>query len=390
MTTDLEHDAHGNATKVTVTTEGDQRTFRTVTENKYGTSDSDQRLGRLSEAKVTHTRRKSSESEADALKAERKSAVAYHGQAGCTGGNAAHAGLLCMEVVEPDRERLKVTTTHGYDAFGNRVRSKVEYFDDVPVPGQAAPTGSARIRTRCDNDTVAYGSQGRFVKARFDCSGRKLSEVTARDAHGSPTKVKRFLDKAGAKFVTDTITRTPGGAEVLGASATGAHAITTRAMGAPKGTGAASCPAGTALHERVRHGGGGESVACLDALAREVRTATRGFDGTAWIHVDTEYDKLGRVKRTSEPHYAGERQCAAGQGDSMCWTATDYDILGRITKAAAPTAAKRPSPTAGSGPPRPTHSARPPRRRGTPSARRPPPRTTTAAPSSSPATPKAT
>ncbi|MYH16050.1 MAG: hypothetical protein F4149_12855, partial [Gammaproteobacteria bacterium] len=196
MTTDLERDAHGNATKVTVATEGDGRTFRTVTENKYGTSDSDQRLGRLSEAKVTHTRRKASESEADALKAVRRSAFAYHGQAGCAGGNAAHAGLLCMEVVEPGHERLKVTTTHGYDAFGNRVRSKVEHFDDVPVPGQAAPTGTARTKTRCDNDTVAYGSQGRFVKARFDCNGRKLSEVAARDAHGSPTEVRRFLDKA--------------------------------------------------------------------------------------------------------------------------------------------------------------------------------------------------
>ena len=336
VTTDLEHDAHGNATKVAVTTEGDQRVFRTVTENKYGTSDSDQRLGRLSEAKVTHTRRKSSESEADALKAVRKSTFAYHGQAGCAASNAAHQGLLCREVVEPDHERLKVTTTHSYDPFGNRVRSKVDYFDDVPVPGQAAPTGSARTKTRCDNDTVAYGGRGRFVKARFDCDGRRVSEVTARDAHGLPTKVKRFLDKAGAKFATDTVTRTPGGAEVLGASATGAHAITTRAMGAPKGSGAASCPAGTALHERVRHGGGGESVACLDALAREVRTATRGFDGTAWIHVDTEYDKLGRVKHVSEPHYAGERQCAAGQGDSMCWTVTDYDILGRITKATGP------------------------------------------------------
>ena len=90
-------------------------------------------------------------------------------------------------------------------------------------------------------------------------------------------------------------------------------------MGAPKGDGAASCPAGTAYHERVRRGGGGESVACLDALARAVRTATRGFDGK-WVHVDTEYDALGRVRRASEPHYAGETQCSKAQGDSRCWT----------------------------------------------------------------------
>ena len=335
VTTDLEHDAHGNAAKVTVTTEGGDRVFRAATANAYGPTDADRRLGRLTATTVTHARRESSESEADALKAVRRSTFAYYGQSACPASNSAHAGLLCKEVAEPDRERLKVTTTHAYDAFGNRVRSKVEHFDDLPVPGQPAPTGDARTKTRCDNDTAAYGARGRFVKARFDCGGRKLSEVAARDAHGSPTKVRRFLDKAGAGFVTDRTRRTPGGAEVLSASATGAHVIATRAMGAPKGTGAAACPAGTAFHERVRHGGGGESVTCLDALAREVRTATRGFDGT-WIHVDTERDALGRIRHVSEPHHAGESQCSAGQGDSKCWTATGRDVLGRAVKVTGP------------------------------------------------------
>ena len=106
-------------------------------------------------------------------------------------------------------------------------------------------------------------------------------------------------------------------------------------MGAPTGSGAASCPAGTAYHERARHGGGGESVACLDALAREVRTATRGFDG-AWIHVDTEYDGVGRVRHVSEPHYGDEGQCSTSQGDSKCWTVTGHDILGRIVNVTGP------------------------------------------------------
>ena len=335
VTTTTERDAHGNATTVTAVTEGGKRVFTTKTVNEYGSSDADKRLGRLSKATVTHSRRKSSESAGQALTAVRTSAFTYHGQAGCLASNAAHAGLLCTEVVEPDQERLKVATTHSYDAFGNRVRSKVEHFDDVPVPGQPAPTGSNRLHTRCDNDTASHGDRGRFVKARFDCLGRKLSEVIQRDAHGSPTEVRRYLDKAGSRHATDRIWRTPGGAGFLSASATGAHALTTRAMGAPKGSGAASCPAGTAFHERARTGGGGESVACLDALAREVRTATRGFDGK-WIHVDTEYDGVGRVKHLSEPHYGDEAQCSASQGDSKCWTLTDHDILGRIVKVTGP------------------------------------------------------
>ena len=338
VTTTTQRDAHGNATAVTAVTEGGGRTFTTKTVNEYGSSDADKRLGRLSKATVTHLRRKSSETDSQALKAVRTSAFTYHGQAGCTASKAAHAGLLCKEVVEPDHERLKVTTTHSYDAFGNRVRSKVEYFDDVPVPGQAAPTGSGRIKTRCDNDTAAYGARGRFARTAFDCLGRKLSEVVQRDRHGSPTEVRRFLDTAGSRFATDRAWHTPGGAEFLGASATGAYALTTRARGVPAGKpedDPASCPAGTAYHERARHGGGGESVACLDALAREVRTATRGFDG-AWIHVDTEYDGVGRVRHVSEPHYGDEGQCSTSQGDSKCWTVTDHDILGRIVSVTGP------------------------------------------------------
>ena len=90
-----------------MTTEGGERVFKTETANAYGPPDSDQRLGQLSEAKVTHTRRKSGEGEADApravRKSVRKSAFAYHVQVGCV-GKTAHAGLLCRAVAEPHRE----------------------------------------------------------------------------------------------------------------------------------------------------------------------------------------------------------------------------------------------------------------------------------------------
>ena len=86
-----------------MTTEGGERVFKTETANTYGPPDSDQRLGQLSEAKVTHTRRKSGEGEADAPRAVRRSAFAYHGQVGCV-GKTAHAGLLCRAVAEPHRE----------------------------------------------------------------------------------------------------------------------------------------------------------------------------------------------------------------------------------------------------------------------------------------------
>ena len=338
MTTTSAQDAYGNATKVVVKAEGDRRVFQTETTNKYGSTTSDKRLGRLTETTVVHSRRGSSQAESAAEKAVRKSAFAYHGQAACPTANGTHAGLLCREVVEPDQEELRTTTTHSYDKFGNRVRSRVDYFDDTPVPGQPAPTGIGRIKTRCDVDIVRYDDRGRFEKTVFDCLGRKLSEVAARDRQGSPTQIKRYLNTSGTRFATDRVAYTDGGSEVFRASPTGAHALTTRGRGAPSGLpkdDPAQCPADTAFHERTRVGGGSETVRCFDKLARETRSAVRGFDGT-WIRTDTEYDELGRVRRVSEPHYEHETVCAARVGKSRCWTTTDYDTLGRITTLTGP------------------------------------------------------
>ena len=85
----------------------------------------------------------------------------------------------------------------------------------------------------------------------------------------------------------------------------------------------------------MRTGGGGETVRCYDKLARETRTATRGFDG-AWVHTDTEYDDLGRVKRASEPHYGNQAACGVNSGQSRCWTHNEYDTLSRIVRTLLP------------------------------------------------------
>ena len=339
VTTTSAFDEYGNATNVTVATAGGGRVFETATVNKYGPADADKKLGRLTETAVTHSRRAAADDPTTAKSVVRKSAFNYFGQAACPVRSAAHAGLLCQEIVEPDRETLKVTTTHTYDAFGNRIRAKVDYFDDTPVPGGASVTGNARIKTRCNVDTAAYDPRGRFVKTRSDCLGRRVSEVTSRNAYGAPTAVKRYLDGSRSRHVTETIAYTPGGVEVFRGSDTGAHALTTRAVGAPTGKpkdDPAECPAGTAFHERVRGGGGGETVTCFDALARETRTASRGFDG-AWVHTDTEYDSLGRVRRVSEPYYDEEdASCGTMAGQTKCWTTTGHDILGRITSSTGP------------------------------------------------------
>ena len=341
VTTQSAYDDRGNAISLTVTTAGGGRSFETETTNVYGPTEADRQLGRLTRTTVTKRRNEDADPAFEAT-SERVSAFNYYGQAGCPVTSTAHAGLLCQEIVEPDTAAFTVTTTHTYDTHGNRVKSKVAYFDDTPTPGGTAVTGADRIKTRCDAVTATYDTHGRFVESTADCLGRRTSEVTGRDAYGSPTDVKRYLDAAGSRHVSDRMRYTARGLEYFRASDNGAHALTTRAMGNPAGNPSddvAQCPAGTAFHERVRTGGGGESVRCYDVLARETRTAVRGFDAT-WVHTDTEYDDIGRVVRASEPHYRTDTGCKAGTDSiapqSKCHTQTGYDILGRVTRVALP------------------------------------------------------
>ena len=63
-----------------------------------------------------------------------------------------------------------------------------------------------------------------------------------------------------------------------------------------------------------------------DVLGRTVRTRAPGFGGI-WVLTDTEYDPLGRVKRRSEPYYAG---------DTRHWTGYTYDLLGRVVRTELP------------------------------------------------------
>lgn len=56
-----------------------------------------------------------------------------------------------------------------------------------------------------------------------------------------------------------------------------------------------------------------------DQFERDLRSTTLGFDGTL-VHRDTEYDSLGRVKRSSNPYFAGS---------SPVWTNYQYDAIDR-------------------------------------------------------------
>ncbi|WP_406828404.1 RHS repeat-associated core domain-containing protein [Microbulbifer sp. ARAS458-1] len=304
VTTVNTFDQYGNATDILTTMVAGGDIFTTHTVNTFGEGESVNfanpdytlsgyaELGRLTRAVVVHERTENAETD----KATRTSAFTYY-------QNGGKAGLLETETVEPDAKdkegnpapNLTLTTRYDYDSYGNKVL----------VEQRAGDVAEARASRWIYEDGT-----GRYVEQELNAYNQIVSTVTARNELGLPTAAE---DMAGNE---SQIRYDAFGRKVLEYSPTGAHSITL--LAAPS----SHCPAGSAYQQTVRSAGGGESFTCFDVLARTTRSATRGFDGN-WVFADTEYDKLGRVYRKSEP-YSGTA------GSAQHWTVMSYDILGRV------------------------------------------------------------
>jgi|GEM_PF-1135489 len=303
VTTVNEYDSHGNPTSIVVTTVAENGgTFVTDTTNEYGQGKSLSfantgnagrelsgypELGRLTRTTVQHSRTENGEYDEET----RTSAFTYYND------GTTKTGLLETETIEPDataEENLKVTTRYDYDGFGNKVLAEQTAAGEEPR--------SSRWEYKDD--------RGRYLLREINAEEQVTSEVVERNPLGLPLEVK---DMAGvsAFFDYDAF-----GRKVLEYSQTGAHSITLLSAAG------SHCPDGSAYQQTTRQAGGGESLTCFDVLARETRSATRGFDGS-WVYADTEYDNLGRVSRKSEP-YSGS------PGSAQYWTQMDYDDLGRV------------------------------------------------------------
>ena len=119
VTTESLYDSDGNATSITVTTEGGGRKFQKVVSNSYSaagfSSAESKRLGRLSQTQVT-TRRDENGDGSYELSDSRSNSYSY-----ITSG--ALKGLLQTETIEPGTA-FEHTITHSYDSFGNKIRTE--------------------------------------------------------------------------------------------------------------------------------------------------------------------------------------------------------------------------------------------------------------------------
>ena len=314
VTTTTEVDAYGNPTRITAATQdhANDKRFRQQTVNTYGAAAAtwEKEFGRLTQSVVTRQRDEADDGTYE-TSGRRSASFSYY-----TSGH--RKGLLHTEVRDAVRDGRTVlipahTTTYDYDRFGNRVRAKVQ-----AASGAAA---SSALATRCDHDTLEYDSYGRFVVQERDCANRVVRRMSTYNHHGLPAWSERVINDPPRRAVRTTYSYTAGGRQYFSRTADGSWTGTVwRACG-----GAVSCPQ-AGYHVETRHAGGGRERVYRDVLGRTMRTRARGFGG-AWVLTDTEYDRLGRVKRRSEPFYPGE---------TRRWSGYTYDLLGRVVRTELP------------------------------------------------------
>ncbi|MEN3157341.1 FG-GAP-like repeat-containing protein [Alkalimonas sp. NCh-2] len=87
------------------------------------------------------------------------------------------------------------------------------------------------------------------------------------------------------------------------------------------------CPATASYFTEYLAPGTATRRVYADLLGREVRSSTRGFNGS-WVYSDTFYDAKGRVERETIPYYAGSSNPAA--------TLYSYDEQGRVLDVTRP------------------------------------------------------
>lgn len=217
-------------------------------------------------------------------------------------------GLLVKETVEPGKQQFQLVTSYTYDDFGNR----------KAVTISSPATGIVAIAERSASTT--YDARGQFPLQSTNAMGHAESK-TFDSKYGTLTSA---TDPNGLKttWQYDTL-----GRKTLEIRPDGNRTRWDYLFCNGVNGGTTACPTlakyMVQISQRTSAGvaNGPWVKMYFDALNREIRSETQGFDGTSVIVKLTEYDALGRVYRTSAPHYSSE---------APQWTEMRYDALGRI------------------------------------------------------------
>jgi len=243
----------------------------------------------------------------------------------------AASGLLAKEVIEPDSSALCLVTEYAYDAYGNKTSGATRNCNGSAGEA-AAPSGDAVIVARTDKQT--YDARGQFPVSSANALNQ--SESKTYDAKfGVLTKL------TGPNGLSTTWQYDGFGRKTLETRADGTRTRWDYLYCSGIQGGTAACPtmggaAGKWLIQETPLAADGVTQngpigkRYFDALDREIRIETQGFDGNGTataIYKDTQYDNLGRPYKVSRPYYAGQ---------TAYWTTVTYDALGRVIQETQP------------------------------------------------------
>ncbi|WP_351019105.1 FG-GAP-like repeat-containing protein [Shewanella sp. AC91-MNA-CIBAN-0169] len=246
--------------------------------NTYGSGDWE-RYGRLASSVVTKTRT------GDPKTHVRETTFDYYSNL-----------MLKSSTLSPNQAATKLTTTYGYDVWGNKTSEA--------VTGYSTATGTNITRSTSSN----YGAKGRYLSYTDDAMGFRTSfkynNVDADSVTGVITSIKTTDANNVAKieYFDD-----------LGRLKTIDHpdAKTTTVTQAF----CSSCSSNAYYYVRTTVTGNPTQEVYFDKWGREVIAQTTSFSG-GWNKVIKEYDEQGREKMVYEPNSTG-------------FTLFEYDELNR-------------------------------------------------------------
>lgn len=346
VATAFSYGSHGNVTQTVVDTFTGASTLTStqITQNTYGDDTSKWRLGRLTASTITHRR----PGQPDIV---RTTGFSY-------AMSGAGTGLLTEERTQPGGAAdLSSTTNYLLDDFGNRLQTTT---CAAPATGcsvagfQFHPAAAEAVKRY---SRVEYDAQGRFPVATFEPfwtqgGGTEVqtTRILDRNVFGDATNVMdvnnvRTFAVAGGMgrpyfvWTQTTPNATPGN---------GGSTSTTTYRWCGTGAGAVPCPSGARFREQVSATASPRQWSYFDLLGRPVMKAVETFNANVSDQdisaVCTEYDGVGRVRRSSTPFFLPGTSGMEGPTDvasactsaSRSWTTTTYDILGRPTLVQAP------------------------------------------------------
>ncbi|RLJ22616.1 hypothetical protein DJ030_00910 [bacterium endosymbiont of Escarpia laminata] len=281
QTNHAEYDEYGNVLRMVMEINGANGDFvRKETSSVYRNDESAWLIGKPLNVEVTHSTRDGTLTRS-------------------TGFDYDHVtGALRREVIEPGSS-LSLTSEFEYDEYGNRISSVLSGQGVQPRHSSATYDGSGRFPINRANalghrETIEYdphcglpvrqtGPNGISTHWGYDSLCRKTME---RRADGTETHWDyEWSDGANAGLIFDDFS---------------VYKITESATGAPPKT------------------------VYYDALNREVRNVTRGFNGKN-VYQDKQYNAKGQIIAATLPYFEGEFP-----GANSYWVTSEYDEMGRV------------------------------------------------------------